>query len=583
MAKSLKFQFRSGKEFIKFILPYKHKWLVIIILSALTAGISLINPFLIKIIMDKGIVNRELRLFVILLIMAGAVYVCEGILNGIRQFLERDVTLKVNLDLNKRVFIHLNELSFSWFKDKSTGEHLYRMDYDIVMITDFITHSLPQAVYLFPKLILTTIMVLYLNWKMAIFCLGLAPFLYLTPYYFSKKMEKAWKNTIEVAEDICRYLQEIFSHIQLIKVVGREASSVENYLNRLMTKIKLEFKNIRLEILAGFSADAVSKIIIGLIAFYGGSQVIKGHLSLGGLTAIMVYLRQLMGLQSQFASFFQTSVLGLVSCERVSEILNVKSQIIEAKDAKEVIFKKAQILFKNVSFGYSPQEYILKNISFYIEGGSHIVIVGHSGCGKTTLLDLLVRLYDPWGGEILIDGYNLKVLKLKALKNQIGFALQQSLLWNDTLENNIRYAKDNVTEEEIFEVSALTGVDEFVKDSTQGYQTVIGENACKISEGQKQKIAIARALIKGPKILILDEAMSCMDSNSEEKIICNIKQSYKALTLISVSHRLSTVMNADRVYFFTQPDTMIVDSASNLLSHNKEFCDLFAAQSKICV
>lgn len=274
---------------------------------------------------------------------------------------------------------------------------------------------------------------------------------------------------------------------------------------------------------------------MGLITFYGIYQVIRGQMTLGTFTAIMVYFTQLIGLQGHFASFFQTFMLGVVSCRRVSEVLDEEQQVLETEDAQKVIFKTPKIAFNNVSFGYRPGEHVLKNINLNIEDGSYFAIVGPSGCGKTTILNLVLRLYDPWEGWISIDGYNIRDLRLDCLKGQIGIALQEPFLWNDTIANNIRYGKENTTDNDISRVARITGIDEFVTYLFGGYYTIIGENACKISEGQKQRIAIARALIREPKILILDEAMSSMDSASEKNII-----QYKASTeRFDNNHRIS--------------------------------------------
>lgn len=567
-------------RFLKFLLPYRSKWLAILALNGLGALLGLVNPYLTKLVVDKAIWNKDLRTFIILALIGGGVFVLSGVVNGIKDFLDRYIKFKVRFEMHKKVFKHMQNFSLSWFQDKSTGEHLYRVEYDIDTVANFITTTLPQAISVFPRLLCILAIVFYLNWKMAVFSLCLAPFLYLPPYYFSRRMRKIWENLIKNSEDIFKYLEETFSHLQLVKVFAKETTTTRNYLKKLIRNIRIQMGNIKLEILSGFTAGVASKVIMGLISFYGGYQVIKGRMTLGSLTAIMVYLNQLMGLQGQIASFFQTTVLGQVSCKRVAQVLDEQPQIVEAKDAKRVIFKKAEVRFKDISFGYRPQEYVLRDISFSIGSGSHIALVGPSGCGKTTILSLLLRLYDPWKGEIFIDGYNIKDLKLSSLKEQIGIALQEPFLWNDSIENNIRYAKEDANREGIIRVAQMTGVDEFVKDLPAGYETIIGENACKISEGQKQRIAIARALVKKPKILILDEAMSSLDSASEERILLNIKQNQKDTTLIIVSHRLSAVMSADLVYFFFRPNEMVIDSVWGLLENNKDFFALFAGQNK---
>ena len=305
-------------------------------------------------------------------------------------------------------------------------------------------------------------------------------------------------------------------------------------------------------------------------------MVIKDEMSLGSLSAIMVYLLQLMALQGQFANFFQTTVIGLVSCERLTEVLDVEEEPRPLKTKGEISFKKGEVVFKDVSFGYKKDQHVLKDISFSVEDKRQIALVGPSGCGKTTILHLLLGLYCPWKGDILIDGYNIRELKPASLRRQIGIILQEPFLWNDSIDYNIRYAVDRAQTRDIIKAAELAGADSFIRNLPQGYDTVIGENACKLSEGQKQRIAIARALVKEPKVLIFDEAFSSIDLESEAKIMRNIRDSFKEATLISVSHRLSTVMGAEQAYFLNREGKIIVDIPSNLIKKNKEFSDLFS-------
>jgi ABC-type multidrug transport system fused ATPase/permease subunit len=513
-------------------------------------------------------------------LIGGTVFILSGLLSGLQSYLDRQIKIKVNFDLNKKVFKHLEKLDLAYFQNKSTGEHLYRGSYDIDRVADFITTTPPQVVATFPKLLFILIIVLRLNWQMAVFSLVLAPLLYLPPYYFTRKMRKIWEDLIKNSENIFKRLNEVFSHIQLVKTFAKEAAEVRDYLRMRIANIRMSLKNTRLEVISGFAGSAANKVVIGLITFYGGYQVIKGKMTLGSLSAIMMYIGQLIGLQSSFAGFFQNIAFGFVSCQRVEEILEERPKIVDKEDAKDVLFKKGRVVFRKVIFGYKEREPVISGINFDIEGGSRIAFVGPSGCGKTTILNLILRLYDPWSGDVIIDGYNIKDLKLSSLRWQIGMVLQEPFLFNDAIENNIRYGKPDAGEKEIIEVAKICGVDEFVSKLPDRYKTIIGENACKISEGEKQKIAIARALIKKPRILILDEAMSSMDSLSEEKILLKIKQIPEILTVIIVSHRLSAVMKADSTYFLKRPDAMIIDNPHQLLGEDEEFYNLFAAQIK---
>ncbi len=552
-------------------------------LSGIGVLLGLVNPYLTKLVIDRAFGNKDLKAFIILALIGGVIFVLNGLLAGLNSYLDRQIKIKVNFDLNKKVFKHLEKLDLDYFQNKSTGEHLYRSSYDIDRVSNFITTIPPQVVAIFPKLVFILIIVLRLNWQMAVFSLCLAPLLYLPPYYFTRKMKEVWEDLIKNSENIFKRLNEVFSHFHLVKAFAKEATEVRDYLKRRIANIRMSMRNTRFEVVSAFAGSAVNKVVIGLISFYGGYQVIKGQMTLGSLMAIMMYIGQLIGLQNSFAGLFQNIAFGIISCQRVEELLDKQPKIVEKKDAKGVIFKKGGILFRDIRFGYKEREPVLSRINFNIDGGSHIALVGPSGCGKTTILNLILRLYEPWSGDIMIDGYNIKDLKFNSLRGQIRIVLQEPFLWNDTIENNIRYGKPYASEQEIIEVAKVCGVDDFVSELPNRYKTIIGENACKISEGQKQKISIARALIKRPMILILDEAMSSMDSASEKKILSNIKEMQRDSTSIIVSHRLSTIINTDLVYYLQRNDMVIIDTAKNLLKNNQNFANLFVGQSKICV
>ncbi|MFH0828327.1 MAG: ABC transporter ATP-binding protein, partial [Candidatus Omnitrophota bacterium] len=522
-------------RFIKFILPYRRKWLLVLFFNVLAGLLSLIIPYLTKDVVDTAMGKKDFGVFLKLAIIGGSVFAIGELFNRLSYCFQRGINLKVNFDLHKKVFQHLQYLSYSWFQGKSTGEHIFKVNYDIDAATEFVTGSLPQVLLILPRAILILFIVFYLNWKIALCGFLLSPLVFLPPYFFSRIMGKYYQKIIESSEGITQYLQEVFSHIQLVKIWPAEKRAIRCFSRKLIANIRLSLSALKVEIASGIIVEFITKLIIGLITFYGGYLVIKQDLTLGSLTAIMVYLSQLAGLQEQFSGFWQASISGTISCGRIAEILDIETQIRDRAGARNIEFKSPDVRFDKVNFGYRGSEFVVRNISFFIKSGEFVALVGPSGAGKTTILNLLVRLYEPQEGSISIDNQDIQSVKLDSLKSQIGFAMQEHFLFDDTIFNNIAYCRGVSTAEEVEEVSRLAGVDDFVKELPLGYQTVIGENACKLSEGQKQKIAIARALLKKPKILILDEAMASMDSASEEKIILNIKEEYKGMAVIIVS------------------------------------------------
>jgi len=552
-----------------------------LILSGITVLLGLVNPYLAKLIIDKAYGNRDLKLFIILVAIGGTIFVFNGIINGATNYLKNYIRLRININLHLKIFKKLQKLPYGFFQDGSTGENLYKLTYDIEQVTQFITDTLPQAVSLLPKALFILAIVLYLNWRMALFALALTPFLYLVPYYFTQRLRKALMVWIEVSEGIFKQLHEVLTHIQLIKAFGKENYELRHYIKSLIEKIRFALGKTKLEISDSIANSLANRIILGLITFYGGYQLIKGQMTLGTLSAITIYLSQLSGLQGSFAQFFQQISLGLVSCGRLEAIWDVQHHaVIEDKNAREIIFSKGSIEFRNVTFGYRQDRGVLENLSFFIEGGSCIALVGPSGCGKTTLINLILRLYNLDAGQILIDGYDTRHIKSKSLYAQIGVVLQEPYLWNDTIQNNIKYGKEDANFKEVREAAEIACIDDFINTLPQGYNAVIGERASKISEGQKQRIAIARAVIKRPKILILDEALSSVDAHIEARIIDNIRASLKTTTIIIVSHRFSAIKRTDLIFFLNSPDKIDKGIHEELLKDNPKYQNYLSHQLK---
>ncbi|MDP2923988.1 MAG: ABC transporter ATP-binding protein [Candidatus Omnitrophota bacterium] len=567
-------------KFYRYLLPFWKKEVLVLLLSGATMFLGLVNPYLTKLMIDKAYGNKDLKLFIILIAVGGAIFVFNGIINGITNYLSNYIRLRVNFNLNRKLFRKLEHLPYGFFQDSSTGEHLYKLNYDIEQVGRFISDTLPQAVSLLPKALFILAIVLYLNWRMALFALVLTPFVCLVPHYFTQQRKKSLKIWIEISQGIFKQLQEILTHIQLIKVFGKEDYEIRQYIKSLIEKIRFALKNTRLEISGSFANSLANRLILGLITFYGGYQLIKGQMSLGSLSAITIYLSQLSGLQGSFVQFFQQISLGFVSCERLDFILNSQPELIEDKSAKEIIFSKGCIEFRNVTFGYRQDRMILQNLTFCIEGGSCTALVGPSGCGKTTIINLILRLYKPDSGSMLIDGHNIWGIKSRPFFEQIGVVLQEPYLWNDTVENNIRYGKPGANFKEIAEASKIACIDDFINTLAQGYNTIIGENACKISEGQKQRIAIARAVIKKPRILILDEALSSVDAQIEARIIDNMMGSLRDATIIIVSHRFSAIKRTDLVFFLNSPDKIDMGTHEELLRNNLQYQNYLNHQLK---
>ena len=543
-------------------------------------ALGLVNPYLSKLIIDRAYVNKDVKLFISLVMLAGVIFVLTAILKGAGDYLNRYIRLRIGLKLEQKVFKKLQGLSYRYFQNNSTGEHLYKISYDIERAVQFISGLFPQFISLIPKSLFIFGIILYLHPKMALLALLSVPFLYILPYYFTIRLNSLLRKWIENSQAVFKKLYEILSHIQLIKAYGKEKRHIKEYISGLISNVRFRLMSARLEVAGSFMNSLTNRAVLGLIIFYGGYQVIKGRMTLGSLSAIAIYLSQLAGLQTSLAFYFQQISEGLVSCDRLGEILDSKPDFVENRHAREIFFPKGDIAFKGVTFGYQQDKIVLNNLNFDIKGGSCIALTGPSGCGKTTIINLILRLYQPLNGEITIDGNNINNIKSVSLYEQIGVVLQEPYLWDDTIANNIRYGDEKAGFRDIEIAAEVICIHGFINGLVQGYDTVIGENACKISEGQKQRIAIARAVIKKPRILILYEALSSVDTELEEKIISNIRAFLNRSTIIVISHRPSTIQKTDLVYFLSSSDKIETGVYGELLEKNAQYQNYLALENK---
>lgn len=573
----MKFKNANWTRFNKYLYKYWKLQAAVIILGLVTTPLGLINPYLTKLLIDKAYAHKDLKLFLILAIIGASIFVFGGLINSLNSLLSRRINRGVSFDMTKDLFRHLQSLPLRFFQNESTSKHIFMINSDVNSVSSFVCNTLPQMITFLPRLLFILVIICYLNWRFALLASLLVPVTHIRAYFLAKWLREMARRMIEKSQEIFRQLYEVFAHIRLVKALGKEDDEIKRFEKNLLEARDFEIKNARLLGISNFLDSLLGKVISGIIALYGGYQIIKGNMTLGTLTALVIYSAQLSELIKSIGGFYEAIAINSVSRQRLAALLDIKPQIKDKEGAIAYQFLQARIEFRDVYFGYKEDEFILKGLNFSIPAGAKIALVGPSGCGKTTLLSLILRLYEPTQGSILIDEMDVRDIKSKSLIAQIGIALQEPFLLNDTIRNNILYAKEDASQDEVMEAASIAEAHNFISGSPEKFDTQIGENACRISEGQKQRIAIARAVIKKPKILILDEAMSSLDSQTEDRIIDNLKKEFKDSTLIIVSHRLSAAKNMDLVYFLESNHDIQVGTHEQLL-RNLKYRELFASQ-----
>ncbi len=574
----IKNKLKKFSFFLKYLKPYWKKEILVWFLNLITVSLPLINPYLTKLVIDKAYTEKDLKLFIKILIFAGLIFLVSNLLNALLQYFSEYIKMRVRFDLQRKIFHNIGILPYNFFQNRSSGEYLYNLINDSAQTTTLLTVFLPELFYLIPKFLLLSAIIFIFNWKMAIFIFLLISFIYIPPFFITRQLSKKSEKLLESSQDILETTRETFSNMQLVKVFGKEKTEFKRYVRGLINNIRINVASIRLNMLSSFMDSGVNKLIFGLLTFYGGYSIINGQMTLGSFTALMLYINQFLGLQSYLASLFTSFNVGYISARRLSGILDSWPKDTVDKETRDFLFVSGKIQFKNVTFGYYSDNPVLRDLNFKIEAGTKIGLVGHSGVGKTTLVNLIVKLYLINTGQIFIDNKDITLIKNSSLRKQIGVVLQKPFLWNDTIRNNILYGYPHASSKEVLRASRISCAYDFIRDLPQGFDTVIGEAGLRLSEGQKQRLAIARAVIKNPKILIIDEGMSSLDSETEDNIVHNLKCEFEPTTIIFISHRLSTIKKMDLVYFLEGANVINIGLHEQLVKEKAKYRELFASQ-----
>lgn len=535
---------------VRYFLPFWKAILFITIFIAAQGTISSFIPYLSKPLIDSGYANRDIKIVIILAVIGGAMFIVTTLIGFIQKYATEKVKRNLTLKLGEDYSDSLYNLSLESFRVKSAGERAYLLTADLDSISNFFTSRLPQAFGLFLKVLLYFAISFTLNKGFSCLLFVFTPFLIFISRTFAKVNKKNYIELMRQAQIMNQKIYESFSKIYLIKSFGTEGYEKKRYMDLLRERLSIKLKSLRFGFLSSLAGNLFNKIATGAVSVLGIFLVIKKTMTLGDLSAFLVYYGLFLGAVSQALSFFEQIPMDKIHLKNFFGLIESKSRIEDAPGAKQIGHLTGAIKFCDVKFGYEQEKAVLDNFNFEIIPGVWNAIIGPSGCGKTTVLNLLMRLYNVDSGQILIDGYNIRELKIESLRKNITISTQDVLFFTDTIRNNVFYGLDitKAKESDLADVLELACIDVFIKELPNGYETILGDNAFNLSQGQKQRLAIARALVRKPGILILDEALSAVDIDTEAKIYNNIRSFRKRLTTIMVSHRPATIRQADVVH-----------------------------------
>ncbi|SEG78383.1 ABC transporter ATP-binding protein [Paenibacillus sp. UNC499MF] len=529
--------------------PYRGQLTVIVLLALGGAVLGLVPPLVMKEIIDTAIPQQSFRLLAVFAVLLVALPLLSGMLGVAQNHLNTKVAQGVMRDLRMTLFRNLQRQSMSFFTAARAGEVVQRLTEDIqavqTVVTSLVVSSITQIV-----VVVTTVGILFaLDWRLAIVALIILPAFILPVRKVSGVRKRLRGETQKVRADMSAQLGEIFgvSGAMLTRIFTREKEQEERFNGMNQQVMDLE---LRLNLIGRWYMmflGVLGPLGTAVIYMYGGYSVIQGSMSIGGIVAFAAYLGRLYSPVGTLLNLHVEVATALGVFQRIFDYQDMKAEVEEKEGAPGLPPVRGSIAVRDVSFAYSPGNTVLSDISFQAEAGEVVALVGPSGAGKSTLISLMARLHDPTEGTIEIDGFDVKKVSLSSLRRQIAYVTQESFLFHATVRENLLFAKEDATEEELADACRQAYIYDFVQSLPQGFDTMVGERGHRLSGGERQRLAIARALLKNPRILILDEATSHLDSESEAFVQAALEQLMKERTTLVIAHRLSTILHADRI------------------------------------
>ncbi len=530
---------------LKYIKPYVFRVCVAIVCTLLATAANLYIPWIIKDVIDDVLATKNMTMLNTIAIGIVVVFLLRGIFFYGQTYLMSFVAQRVIIDIRAAVYRHLQRLSLSYYETRRTGAIMSYITNDVGALQAAMAQSVIDFFTEGAVLVGSIGFMLYIHWKLALLTMITMPLVAQAINVFGKKLRTAGRIMQERAADITAVLQESVLSVRVVKSFVREDYEIERFDRENHHNFRAQMKTAQLMATLTPVIEFLSAIGVTVIIWYGGREVISGYLTSGSLIAFLIYVVNLSNPVKRLSRVYGSIQGALSAAQRVFDVLDTVPEIQDAPDAVELPPVRGQVVFEDITFEYKPGEPALRNISLEAKPGQVVAIVGPSGAGKTTIANLIPRFYDPVGGAITIDGYDIRKVTIKSLRRQIGIVPQETILFNGTVYENILYGDLEASREEIIAAAQAANADQFITEMPQGYDTHIGERGTKLSGGQRQRIAIARAILKSPQVLILDEATSALDSESESLVQEALDKLMLGRTAFVIAHRLSTVQRAD--------------------------------------
>ncbi|MDD6219082.1 MAG: lipid A export permease/ATP-binding protein MsbA [Selenomonadaceae bacterium] len=536
------------KRLIWYIKPYIKRLCIAVVCMVVAAGCNLYVPWIIKDMIDKVLMEKDMELLNLICVGIIVVFLIRGIFYYAQNYLISFVGQRVIIDVRQQLFEKFQRTSVSYYDKNQTGAIMSYVTNDVGAMQAAVIDNMVEMVTEGSILIGSVAMMFYLDWKLTLLTFIIVPLVGYAMNIFGRKMKSSGTLIQERISDVTSILQETLSAARVIKSFVREDFEIKRFDKANYLSFRANMKNVQVASMLTPVVETTAAMAVACILWVGGYEVVNGVMTAGALVAFLTYAINLANPVKRLSRVYGNIQKAMASADRVFEVLDMDEGLYDKDDAVKMPPIKGQIKLDNVTFGYIEGENALENISLEVKPGQMVALVGPSGSGKSTIANLVPRFYDVNSGSVTIDGIDIRDVTMASLREQVGLVPQETMLFSNTVMENIRYGRLEATDDEVIAAARAANADDFINGLPDKYQTRLGERGANLSGGQRQRIAIARAILKDPQILILDEATSALDTESEKIVQEALDKLMIGRTSIVIAHRLSTILKADQIF-----------------------------------
>lgn len=568
------------KRFIQYYKPYMGILVGVILGTFAMAGMDLIFPIVVRDLINRVLPEKDVEQLLIGSALLLILYAVNFTVQFLVQYFGHIMSASIEHDMRRDIFAHIEKLSFRYFDNEKTGQLLSRITSDITEISDLSFRG-PNDVLLCGVIMAGTLVImLVMNWKLALLIGFLLILKSIHTLKVNRKMKSAFRQNRAKAGEVSARAEESLAGIRLVKAFAQEKFELKRFCAKSRELRDSKFRSYKFVAYFSGSINFFTNFINVAVLLAGGYMITVNELAVSDLVAFFLYVNIFMRPVFRLTILAEVYQRGMAGFHRFEEIMHTEPSIQDVPSPLPIQQLKGDIAFEHMSFGYDPNRLILKDLNFKIQEGKTVAFVGETGAGKSTLISLLLRFYEPSSGRITVGGHDIQSFAQHELREKIGLVQQDVFLFSDSIAENIAYGRENAAPEEIFRAAKLAAADRFIADLPNGYDTMVGERGVKLSGGQKQRISIARVFLKNSPIVIFDEATSALDTETETLVQETLDKLARNRTTIIIAHRLSTIRNVDCIFVLDQGRLIESGTHEELLSRKGKYYDLYEAQKK---